>query len=275
MNSKRVREWLGTANGLVKSVVALVGVLATIFAATTKAFEPVVDVPMAPSWASPAVAVILIALLGLWLERSFRRFAQASRLERPDAFRLRPTNPASLMGRNEDLVRLITCVKHKRLVLMDGESGCGKSALVSAGLVPSLRQSDGLLPIAIRDWGDDWVRGPLSAAVEAIFHAVSQTERDRLAWTSSPDLAADTDALVADLDARLKAVVRALFHDAVRFSIFLSESPSIFTRVPTQGSSDRVDSWRRTPRMPRQGILEHGFGVTPARPCQTRRGVLS
>lgn len=210
MNSKRVREWLGTANGLVKSVVALVGVLATIFAATTKAFEPVVDVPMAPSWASPAVAVILIALLGLWLERSFRRFAQASRLERPDAFRLRPTNPASLMGRNEDLVRLITCVKHKRLVLMDGESGCGKSALVSAGLVPSLRQSDGLLPIAIRDWGDDWVRGPLSAAVEAIFHAVSQTERDRLAWTSSPDLAADTDALVADLDARLKAVVGTL-----------------------------------------------------------------
>ena len=133
MNSKRVREWLGTANGLVKAVVALVGVLATIFAATTKAFDPVVDVLMAPSWASPAVVVILIALLGLWLGRSFRRFAQASRLERPDAFRLSPTNPASLIGRDEELVRLITCVKHKRLVLMDGESGCGKSALVSAG----------------------------------------------------------------------------------------------------------------------------------------------
>jgi len=108
-------------------------VLATIFAATTKAFDPVVDVLMAPSWASPAVVVILIALLGLWLGRSFRRFAQASRLERPDAFRLSPTNPASLIGRDEELVRLITCVKHKRLVLMDGESGCGKSALVSAG----------------------------------------------------------------------------------------------------------------------------------------------
>ena len=39
---------------------------------------------------------------------------------------------------------------------------------------------------------------------------MSQTERDRLAWTSPPDLAADTDALVADLDARLKAVVGIL-----------------------------------------------------------------
>ena len=39
---------------------------------------------------------------------------------------------------------------------------------------------------------------------------MSQTERDRLAWTSSPDLAADTDTLVADLDARLKAVVGTL-----------------------------------------------------------------
>jgi len=108
------------------------------------------------------------------------------RSERPDAFRLRPTNPASLIGRDEDLVRLITCVNHKRLVLVDIASGCGKPALVSAGRVPSLRQSDSPLPIAIRDWGDDWARGPLSAAVEGLFHGVSQTDRDRLGWTSSP-----------------------------------------------------------------------------------------
>src|SRR5262249_18995151 len=102
------------------------------------------------------------------------------------ACRLRPTNLASLIGRDEDLVRLITCVHHKRLVLVDSASGCGKPALVSAGRVPSLRQSDSPLPIAIRDWGDDWARGPLSAAVEGLFHGVSQTDRDRLGWTSSP-----------------------------------------------------------------------------------------
>jgi Novel STAND NTPase 1 len=92
------------------------------------------------------------------------------------------------------------------VVLLDGESGCGKSALCTAGLVPLLAGSEALLPLVIRDWGEDWVRGPLSAVLDAIFHTVSQTDRDRLNWTSSPDLAADTFALAVDLDARLKAV---------------------------------------------------------------------
>ena len=49
-----------------------------------------------------------------------------------------------------------------RIVLLDGESGCGKSALVGSGLAPRLRAVRGLLPILVRDWGDDWVRGPLA-----------------------------------------------------------------------------------------------------------------
>ena len=95
-------------------------------------------------------------------------------------------------------------------VLLDGESGCGKSALVSAGLAPELVQSNGLMPVAIADWGDDWMRGPLAAALGALFHSVSQTEREKLGWVASPDLATDTPNLAADLDVRLKAVFDTL-----------------------------------------------------------------
>jgi hypothetical protein len=192
-------------------VVAILGVPASIWVATTKALDPViVEYFNLPTWMSHAGAVLIIAALGLPLWRSFRRFAQASRLERPDAFTLRPSDPASLIGRTEDLARLIKSVKHNRLVLLDGESGCGKSALVSAGLLHLMQASDGLLPLVIRDWGDDWVHGPLSAALDALFHSVSQNDRDRMGWKSSPDLAADTPTLAVDLDQRLKAVVDTL-----------------------------------------------------------------
>jgi flagellin-specific chaperone FliS len=143
----------------------------------------------------------------LW--RSYRRFAIASRLEQPDAFTLRPTGPSSLIDRIEDLERLLNCVKRNRLVLLDGESGCGKSALVGAGLVPQLQTAGSLLPVVIRDWGEDWVRGPLSAVLDSLFQSVPQADRETLRRLS-PDLAADTNTMAADLDARLKAVIATL-----------------------------------------------------------------
>lgn len=76
------------------------------------------------------------------------------------------------------------------LVLLDCESGCGKSASVTAGLTPALQPPDGLVPVVIRDRGDDWVRGPLSASLDALFHGLSESERGRLGWAASPDLAA-------------------------------------------------------------------------------------
>ena len=210
MDLKRLTEWLSTAEGFLKAVAAVAAVLTSIWAVVTKVLDPVVTPLNLPAWGSPAGAVLISAAFGLLLWRSFRRFAQASRLEQPDAFTLRPTGPETLIGRTEELAKLLSCVKRSRLVLLDGESGCGKSALVSAGLVPKLQPTDGLLPVAIRDWGDDWIRGPLSAALDALFHTMSQDERDRLGWTSPPDLAADTPRLASDLDTRLKTVFDTL-----------------------------------------------------------------
>jgi hypothetical protein len=204
---KRVIEWLATAEGLVKALVAFIGLPALIWAAVTKTLDPL----GMPKWGTLACAAAVILAITIFFWRSFRRFDQASRLEQPDAFTLRPVDPASLIGRSDDLAKLMKSVSQNRLVLLDGESGCGKSALIFAGLIPKLEEKqDGLLPVPIRDWGDDWARGPLCAAVDAIFHGISSGEREKLGWTASPDLAAGVHELAVELDGRLRAVFSTL-----------------------------------------------------------------
>jgi hypothetical protein len=63
-----------------------------------------------------------------------------------------------------------------------------------------------LLPLLVRDWGDDWVRGPLAATLDALYAVLSETERESVGWTEAPDLAAETATLTSELDARLQAV---------------------------------------------------------------------
>jgi energy-coupling factor transporter ATP-binding protein EcfA2 len=197
-------------DGLSKSVLALFGLPASIYAGTTKFFDSAVTrFGWYPEVSIVAPALIVLAIV-LLLLLSFRRFYRSSRLEQPNAFTLRPTDPGSLYGREQDLDGLLKTVKNNRLVLLDGESGCGKSALVSAGLIPSLQSQNGLLPVAIYDWGDDWLRGPLSAALDALYQSFSQADREKLDWTSSPDLAADIESLALDLSTRLIAVVNTL-----------------------------------------------------------------
>src|SRR5262249_7752236 len=106
---------------------------------------------------------------------------------------------------------LVNAVKRHRLVLLDGESGCGKSALVTAGLVPRLQQpNELLLSVLIRDWGEDWTRSALSSSLDALFNGLTEADRKRLGSQASPDLAADTAKLEADLNGRLKAVANTL-----------------------------------------------------------------
>lgn len=155
MDPKRLSEWLGSAEGLGKSLVGLLLLLLSLWSEVTKAFVPIAEAIGLPGWTPRAVAILVIAAFALVLIQSARRFVRASHLEQPDAFTLRPTGPATLIGRAEDTARLLRFVKHSPLVLLDGESGCGKSALVSAGLIPELQASNGLLPVPIRDWGDD------------------------------------------------------------------------------------------------------------------------
>lgn len=210
MDAKRLTEWFASSEGLSKSVAGLLTAVLAVWAAYDKAIATFVEPLGIPSWIPKVGAALVIALL-LWvLIRSFRSFARASRLERPDAFSLKPTGPDTLIGRADDLATLVTTVKQNRVVLLDGESGCGKSALVSAGLVPVLKDGAVLLPVALRDWGDDWERGPLAASLDALFHGLSQANLEKMAWTSVPDLAGKSADLAVDLNFRLKSVFETL-----------------------------------------------------------------
>ena len=210
MDAKRLTEWFASSEGLSKSVAGLLAAVLAVWAAYDKAIATFVEPLGIQSWIPKVGAALVIALL-LWvLIRSFRSFARASRLERPDAFSLKPTGPDTLIGRADDLATLVNSVKQNRVVLLDGESGCGKSALVSAGLVPVLKDGAVLWPVALRDWGDDWERGPLAASLDALFHGLSQANLEKMAWTSAPDLAGKSADLAVDLNFRLKSVFETL-----------------------------------------------------------------
>lgn len=207
MDIKALKEWMGTAEGFGTAAISLLGVAGALSDRASNLLGGVYRYfGIAAERASPVVSTIIVVLFGLIIWRGYRRFMLASRLERPDAFTLHPTTPSTLIGRDEDLSRLVNAVKQHRLVLLDGESGCGKSALISAGLLPVLQSAPGLLPVVIREWGDDWVRGPLAAALDAIFNAATPAERERLGWTSAPDLAADVCQLAADVERRLTSL---------------------------------------------------------------------
>lgn len=211
MDMSKLKDFLGTLEGLLTVVGTLAGFIAVIWAQGGTAFAAIFSALGLSSvwWPRLASSLLIVAsLLLLW--RRFHRFALASRIAQPDAFTLRPTTPETLIGRGEELAALLGAVKRYREVLLSGESGCGKSALVGAGLVPSLQRSGALLPVPLGDWGDDWVMGPLAATLDGLFNALSVPERERCGWTAPPDLAAKLPAMLAVLRTRLLAVFNVL-----------------------------------------------------------------
>jgi uncharacterized membrane-anchored protein YjiN (DUF445 family) len=207
MLPKSFTEWLTTAEGTSKALKALFLVLTALIVAT----HNVCAALGLPEW-TVRVGAILITIAFAWtLLNSYRRFATASRLQRPDYFTLRPTDPASLFGRTSDLDKLLSAVQRNLLVILDGDSGCGKSALILSGLVPRLKSQPGdLLPVVVREWGDDWVRGPLASALQSLYNSLSATELESLDWLNPPDLAATAATLAPELESRLRAVFETL-----------------------------------------------------------------
>jgi len=59
-----------------------------------------------------------------------------------------------LVGREDDIRDLIYLIRDKRLTVLSGDSGVGKSSLLEAGLIPSLRE-DGYITLRCSEWRDD------------------------------------------------------------------------------------------------------------------------
>ena len=114
--------------------------------------------PSAWSWREFIFALIGIVIVVVMVIRT--RIAQASRLIDPEALKLDPKSPDHLIGRSESLDRLERALVNP-LVFLVGKSGCGKSALLRAGVAQGSSFMRRFLPIYIDMSVLDWERGPL------------------------------------------------------------------------------------------------------------------
>ena len=90
-----------------------------------------------PWWSHWAVSAVLV-IIAFYLIRV--GFADKPRLLRSERFLIQPDEPRFLKGREREVQELGQLCDHESLVFLDGESGCGKSALVCAGLLPWWRR---------------------------------------------------------------------------------------------------------------------------------------
>src|SRR5271165_46575 len=141
--------------------------------------------PWAWSWVQIVLVLLAIAAVAAVALRSRR--AHLSRLADPEALKLDPRSPEQLIGRREDLEKLLSALANP-LVFLVSESGCGKSALLRAGVAAGPAFAERFLPIYIDMSVLDWENGPLRAVREGFARAVPADDpaRAQLEARSAP-----------------------------------------------------------------------------------------
>lgn len=80
-----------------------------------------------------------------------------------------------LVGRTDDSQRFRNIVHENQLVILDGESGVGKSSLLSKALVPELEHEDvGFTVAIVNDWSDDRQSDTVELLVSLVKEAMSR-----------------------------------------------------------------------------------------------------
>ncbi len=159
-----------------KNLIAILGTLLTALIGLMT--EVLKWDPSAWSWREFAFALLVMLLIAILTLRS--RNAHASRLIDPDALKLDPQSPEQLVGRREDLARLLNALANP-LVFLVSESGCGKSALLRAGVAQDPVFATRFLPIYIDMSVLDWEDGPRRALREEFSRALSAGDPARSA----------------------------------------------------------------------------------------------
>jgi len=72
----------------------------------------------------------------------------------PGPWTLESDRHDQLIGRDDDIRKLVYLVRDKQVIVLSGDSGVGKSSLLEAGLVPALMR-DGYLVLRCDDWKVD------------------------------------------------------------------------------------------------------------------------
>ena len=135
--------------------------------------------PLTWSWREYAFLSIAVFLVASLIIRSRR--ASASCLLDSEALKLDPRSPEQLIGRREDLDKLLNALANP-LVFLVSKSGCGKSALLRAGVAQGAAFTERYLPIyidmSVLDWEDGHFACPSREDFPEPFLAAIPLERD-------------------------------------------------------------------------------------------------
>jgi tetratricopeptide (TPR) repeat protein len=146
-------------------MVALAAIVSTV-----TAFFHVLREPWEWGWSEWTVALIFSLGVIAMVRRSLR--GHSSRLLDPDALRLDPQSPDQLFGRAEDLQKLLNVVRSNPLVFLISESGCGKTALLRAGVEQHPDFIGRFLPIYVDMSALDWEDGPVRELCDGFSRAL-------------------------------------------------------------------------------------------------------
>ncbi len=152
-------------------------------------------IPVLASFLDPAIAVPLGIFLPLFacfacLWAAYKALNRKSRLLRPERFDLRVREPNDLLGRQEEVVNLKALIESNRLLLVDGESGSGKSSLISYGLMPDLLSDQSKCPILVSDYSGDWDTGLAIKIFEASWSVLTVEDRTKVGFSERPPIGA-------------------------------------------------------------------------------------
>ncbi len=177
---RRIEEWPRIVSGMLAGLGGIFAALSGFFESFKKMLDSVQALNGMPSAFWFAVATFLL-LVAFWLIRD--ALASRSLCLKPEALSLQPDDPKHLKGRKGEVASLIDLCRNHQQVHLVGESGAGKSALIKAGLCSELRRNNYLLCIYIEDWGEHWETGPLRSLAEAVWSALSESDREKLKLT--------------------------------------------------------------------------------------------
>jgi len=132
-------------------------------------------------WVTASILLLFLGYLGL-----AKNFTRRSYLLCPEKLRLHTNKVEHLVGREEDVKKLLQhCIESQQVYLI-GESGCGKSALIQAGLQPTLQNNNLLFPIYMNIWGQDWEKGPRIALIDTLWANLSKEQKNTLRLRELP-----------------------------------------------------------------------------------------
>jgi hypothetical protein len=179
---KKLRELFDLAVGPLVAIGALVAAVT----AGVRWLTPVLANYMDRAFAEPLaiLAPLLAACACLWA--AYRALVKKSRLLRLERFDLRVRKREDLLGRDNDVANLKALIDDASLLLIDGESGSGKSSLVAFGLIPKLNEDPASVPIFVSDYAGDWDTGLARRVFDAAWSMLSAEDRTKVGFTERP-----------------------------------------------------------------------------------------